>query len=172
MDFSNAFSAVWHARLMQILSDKLGLALWELIWFESYLEGRYVQVYVNGYRTPRIVMRAGVGQGSSLSPLLFLLAVAGIVPYLLDKFSLESLLIAIFADDCTFIYASDSWGDVLSTLYEVYCEVFKWCSTNGHKVNDDKTELMAHVTKDDVRSLYQEPMVFRPGCQFEFITEI
>ena len=44
-------------------------------WLSDFLVGRVIQVKIEGFLSPKIYPKAGVPQGSNLSPLLFLIYV-------------------------------------------------------------------------------------------------
>ena len=67
LDVEKAFDDVWH--------DGLGLPTKVIRWFSDFLVGRVIQVKVNSFLSSKIYPKAGVLQGSVLSPLRFLIFV-------------------------------------------------------------------------------------------------
>ena len=73
-DVEKAFDNVWHNGLKhQIYQLDLPTKLCR--WLSDFLVGRVIQVKTEGFLSPRVYPKAGVLQGSNLSPLLFLICV-------------------------------------------------------------------------------------------------
>ena len=71
MDVSGAFNNVHHKRLIHNLRQR---RIPETIsrWINSFLQGRTTQLQLNGTKSESIPTRAGIPQGSPLSPLLYM----------------------------------------------------------------------------------------------------
>ena len=92
LDFSKAFNAVRHQRLLTILSA-LGVKGNMLKWVCSFLSDRKEVVIVDGVKSKPKIMKSGVPQGSCLGPLLF-------IAYVNDMdFCLDDCKIVKYADD-------------------------------------------------------------------------
>ena len=74
LDFEKAFDNVWHNGL-RFKIFQLDLPIKMTRWLSDFLVGRVIQVNVNGFLSNQINPKAGVPQGSVLSPLLFLIYV-------------------------------------------------------------------------------------------------
>ena len=74
LDVEKAFDNVWHNRLRYKIFQ-LDLPTKMTRWLSDYLVGRLIQVNVNNFLSKQINPRAGIPQGSVLSPLLFLIYV-------------------------------------------------------------------------------------------------
>ena len=70
LDVEKAFDNVWHSGLRYKIFQ-LDLPTKMTRWLSDLLVGRVMQVSVNGFLSNQINPRAGVPQGSFLSPLLF-----------------------------------------------------------------------------------------------------
>ena len=97
---SAAFDKAWHPAIIAKLEQvKVGGSFLEL--FKSYLSNRQQIVTIGGYKSTSRTIMAGVPQGSSLGPLLWILYANDI----LDELECEVLL---FADDtCMFASGND-----------------------------------------------------------------
>ena len=74
LDIENAFDNVWHNGLWYKIFQ-LDLPAKMTHWLSDFLVGRLIQVNVNNFFSNQINPKAGVPQGSVLSPLLFLIYV-------------------------------------------------------------------------------------------------
>ena len=73
LDVEKAFDKVWHNGLRYKIYQ-LDLPTKLCRWLSDFLVGR-VQVNIEGFLSPKVYPKAGVPQGSNLSPLLFLIYV-------------------------------------------------------------------------------------------------
>ena len=74
LDVEKAFDNVWHNGL-RFKIFQLDLPTKMTRWLSDFLVGRLIQVNVNNFFSSQINPKAGVPQGSVLSPLLFLIYV-------------------------------------------------------------------------------------------------
>ena len=74
LDVEKAFDNVWHNGLRYKIYQ-LDLPTKLCRWLSDFLVGRVIQVKIEGFLSPKVYPKAGVPQGSDLSPLLFLIYV-------------------------------------------------------------------------------------------------
>ena len=74
LDVEKAFDNVWHNGLRYKIYQ-LDLPNKLCRWLSDFLVGRVIQVKTEGFLSPKVYPKAGVPQGSNLSPLLFLIYV-------------------------------------------------------------------------------------------------
>ena len=74
LDVEKAFDNVWHNGLRYKIYQ-LDLPTKPCGWLSDFLVGRVIQVKTEGFLSPKVYPKAGVPQGSNLSPLLFLIYV-------------------------------------------------------------------------------------------------
>jgi hypothetical protein len=71
LDISGAFDTINHTRLLDTLRA-YGFPGWLVRWIKAWLEDRRATLFFDGQATEPIPVRAGVPQGSPLSPILFI----------------------------------------------------------------------------------------------------
>ena len=74
LDVEKAFDNVWHNGLRYTIYQ-LDLPTKLCRWLSDFLVVRIIQVKIEGFLSPEVYPKAGVPQGSNLSPLLFLIYV-------------------------------------------------------------------------------------------------
>ena len=74
LDVKKAFNNVWYGGLRYKIYQ-LDLPTKLCRWLADFLVGRIIQVKIEGFLSPKVYPKAGVPQGSNLSPLLFLIYV-------------------------------------------------------------------------------------------------
>lgn len=148
LDISKAFDRVWHADLLAKL-PMYGLHPTLVKWIGSFLEGRSIQVRLDGVVSRTRNICTGVPQGSVLSPTLFLL-------FINDLLSSVSCNIHAFADDATLHHSiqfrsqpqsslrvSNDRAQSISALNSDLASIARWGSATGTTFNPLKS---AHVS--------------------------
>lgn len=139
-DFSKAFDSVDHNILLSKLST-LGIDTTILLWLNSYLKDRKVQVIFNGQKSQPFTPGSGVPQGSVLGPLLFNI-------FINDLSQLLNNLHLLFADDLKIFRIIKSENDMME-LQEDLDRLHDWTITNKLKLNIDKCCTMAFSIKQN-----------------------
>ena len=122
LDISKAFDKVWHEGLQYKL-ESLGISGNLVNLFRSFLNGRHQREVLNGQLSDWSPILAGVPQGSTLGPLLFLI-------YINDLPDNLNSLIKLFADDNSLfstVYYPNHSAKVLNDDLNKICEwAYKW----------------------------------------------
>ncbi|EAQ83638.1 hypothetical protein CHGG_10042 [Chaetomium globosum CBS 148.51] len=84
LDISGAFDTVNHTRLLATLRD-MGFPRWLVLWTRNWLTGREATLLFDGKTAAPTAIRAGVPQGSPLSPVLFILYISSLYKQLKDE---------------------------------------------------------------------------------------
>ena len=170
LDVEKAFDNVWHNRLRYKIFQ-LGLPTKMTRWLSDFLVGRLIQVNVNSSLSNQINPKAGVPQGSVLSPLLFLIYVNDLPPPYHKQNSLSQ-----FADDTA------QWAFRLNVkfaanlLQQDLLKLATWCAKWRIKLNPEKTKviifsrsLLARKAELNL-TLYGETLKIYPRVKFLGIT--
>ena len=170
LDVEKAFDNVWHNGL-RFKIFQLGLPSKMTRWLSDFLVGRLIQVNINNFLSNQINPKAGVPQGSVLSPLLFPIYVNGLSTPHHKQNSLSQ-----FADDTA------QWAFSLNThikanlLQHDLLKLAMWCAKWRIKLNPVKTKMIIFsrsilATKTELNlKLYGETLKEYPQLKFLGIT--
>lgn len=152
-DFSRAFDVV-NLNLLGRKLEAYGIGGSLLRWFESYLNGRKQIVKIGSFISDIIDVLSGVGQGTHLGPLLFLIFINDIVN------SVSHSQILLFADDMKLFRAITVPSDVY-LLQQDLDSVMLWCVCNGFECNPKKCHSLSfgrHRVNGNLYSLNDVPL--------------
>ena len=140
LDLSRAFDTVNHS----ILLDKLELYGFRgccLNLIRSYLANRSQCVRIGNSLSTTSITNIGVGQGSVIGPILFLL-------YINDLPNVSSnLKTLLYADDTTLYDSRSTSPDFISSINNDVDLIYEWFCSNRISVNLSKTYAMCFTTR-------------------------
>ena len=136
LDVEKAFDNIWHNGLRYKIFQ-LDLPTKMTHWLSDFLVGRLIQVNVNNFFSNQINPKAGVPQGSVLSPLLFLIYVNDLPAPHHNQNSLSQ-----FADDTAQWAFSLSVRIAAKLLQQDLLNLAMWCAKWRIKLNPEKTKVI------------------------------
>ena len=134
-NYEMEFDKVWREGLLFKMA-KMDIPPRYIKYVRQFLSGRKTKVQINGVNSKEFYLNEGLPQGSSISPLLFIIYINDIDKGIKAEFSL-------FADDTVAWIGGD--GDRDSTerrMQEVISGVGVWARRWKMKINEDKTKAM------------------------------
>ena len=131
MDLKKAFATVDHNILKKKLKIKGSRGLsYDLI--SSYLANRYQFISVNSQKSNKNLIDYGVPQGSTLSPILFLL-------YINDLPKSSNLKTLLFADDTALFASSNNYVSLEKMVNVEVKKIENWLLENKLSLNLKKS---------------------------------
>ena len=141
------------------------------MWLSDFLVGRVIQDKVEGFLSPKIYPKAGVPQGTNLSPLLFLILVNH-MPNLSHYQTNKSQ----FADDAGQWAVSKNIDLAAKYLQRDFDKLARWCAKWRIKLNQEKTKVITFsksqtaIRAEPDLSLYSDLLLYYPHIKFPGIT--
>ena len=134
LDISKAFDCINHRLLLAKLRN-LGLSDSTINWFSSYLD-RTQELSYDGQTSSCIRVKSGIGQGTIIGPIVFLIYINNIVNML------PNVHINMYVDDCILYCTGNNWPNVRECLQEGLIGFDTWCRTYNMVLNVSKSKCL------------------------------
>jgi len=162
IDFTRAFDLLWVDGLL-IKMRQLNLSGNIINWVKNFLTNRTNIVKVGNCFSDSFSNENGTPQGSSISPILFLIMVNDFPK--LSTFTSD----AFFADDCTIWRSGKNINIILYHLQKDLDIISLWCKKWGLVINSDKTIGIVFTRKVIAcqklkLNIQGKPIVFQNSC--------
>ena len=152
LDVEKAFDNLWHNGLKYKIYQ-LDLPTKLCRWLSDFLVGRVIQVKIEGFLSPKVYPKAGVLQGSNLTPLLFLIYVNDMPnPTHHQTNKLQ------FADDAGQWAVSKNTDLAVEYLQRDVDKLARWCAKLRIKLIPEKTKVIK-VSKSQ-SAIRAEPVLY------------
>jgi hypothetical protein len=119
--------------------------------FKSYLNDKYQRTLINNNFSLGMSdwqrVKQGVGQGTILGFLLFLLCINDL-PYLINKISKPNF----YADDTSILRSNSDMVEHVKVLKTILDKINKWFMGNSLSLNFDKTKYIHFSSKSNIKS--------------------
>ena len=132
LDLSKAFDTVDHQTLLRKLECNFGIRGCALEVMKSYLNNRFQYSKINKSASTLTQINCGVPQGSSLSPLLFLL-------YINDLPLASNFSTTLFADDTHLNMSDNNLNSLEKRVNDVLAKIEQWFKKNKLSLNYKKS---------------------------------
>ena len=165
-DVEKPFDNVWHNGLRYKIYQ-LHLPTKLCRWLPDFLLGRVIQVKTERFLSPKVYPKAGVPQGSNLSPLLFLIYISDI-----PNPSHHQINKSQFADDAVQWAVSKNIDLVVEYLQRDLDKLARWCAKWRIKLNPEKTIVIIFsksktaIRAEPTLSLYGDLYSYYPQIKF------
>ena len=163
-DYAKAYDKVWRDGLLYKMLE-MGLPHLFVQYVRNFLSTRRTKVDINGTQSDTFMLNEGLPQGSSISPLLFLIFINDI------GCDLHDLTVAsLFADD-TAIWRPSGTKDkqAVKDMQVEIDKIIAWAKKWKMKINVDKTRVM--VISSNVNETKRDPGLVADGLPIE-LTEL
>ena len=170
LDVEKEFNNVWHNGLRYKIYQ-LDLPTKLCRWLSDFLVGRVIQVKIEDFFSPKVYPKAGVPQGSNLSPLLFLIYVNDMPNPSHPQTNKPQL-----ADDAGQWAVSKNINLAVKYLQRDLDKLARWCAKWRIKLNPEKTKVIifsksrSAIRAEPVLSLYGDILSYYPQTKVLGIT--
>ena len=137
-DLSAAFDTI-DANILCERLRKYGAKETVCDWLHSYLSGRKQTVLYQGENSDILASETGAPQGSALSPLLFITAIADIDQVIRD---LDGVFLVGYADDTTLVAVGETVEEVREKLQKGATLILQYMRSSGLVANPEKTHFI------------------------------
>ena len=136
LDIEKAYDMLWKDGLLFKLQNQLKIGGKMYNWIADFLKNRKFQVRINETFSNKCNIENGTPQGSSISPLLFLIMINDI------NLSNRNVHLSLFADDIAIWVETKHLNNGINILQQSLQELQGWCDRWGFRFSINKTKAM------------------------------
>ena len=163
-DYAKAYDKVWRDGLLYKML-KLGLPHRFIRYVRSFLSGRRTKLNINGTLSDVFMLNEGLPQGSSISPLLFLIFINDIGSELHDLTTAS-----LFADDTSIWTPGGTKNPEAFTNMQLEVnKIMEWAKRWKMPINVDKTRAM--VISSNVSETKKDPELVADGDYIKLVDD-
>ena len=140
----------------------MGLSEMSLNWLVSYLD-RTQELTFNGKTSNTIPVKSGIGQGTIVGPLMFLLYINDIVR------SLPDVHINMYADDCILYSTGNNWSQVHNCLQSGLRGFDEWCCNNSMVLNVSKSKCLIIASRNKLSNINYDLKLHVRNITLDFV---
>lgn len=156
LDVKGAYDRV-NKRQLLLRMIEVGIAGNIVRWVESFMSDRRAMLVMDGRVGETYEIQAGLPQGSPVSPVLFILSISGLFPWLEEQHSgLQSIS---FVDDLGLVLSCDSLDEGVQELEGMAEHAIEWGTANKVEFEVSKTEVLVFSKKRKVLQAAKEAVV-------------
>ena len=137
----------------ELFADCTGIANNDLAWFESYLSNRIQYCSIDGHDSEPKTNIAGIPQGSSLGPILFLMYINDLTC------TVEHSEINLFADDTNLTCTDKMLREAQQKINDDLAVLGEWLAANKLSANLIKTENMTLAAAPKLNKMNFSPLI-------------
>ena len=165
LDIEKAYDMVWKDGLLFKLLNHMKISGKMYNWIQDFLKNRKFQVRINGTLSKKYTIENGTPQGSSLSPLLFLIMINDI------KLSNSKVHISLFADDIAIWLETKNINNGINVLQQSLTELENWAKNWGFRFSVCKTKalIFSHKKIENQLNLKLNNQDIEYVSQFKFL---
>lgn len=157
-DLEKAYDTTWRYGIMKRLFD------WDFKgnlpkFINSFLENRTFKVRLGQTFSSLHQLENGIPQGSTLSVILFLVAVNGI-----DQIIPANIGRSLYVDDLTIFYSGQTMDEIVDNLQQAVNDITSYAENNGFKFSSTKTHCVHYCR---LRNPHNDPRIFLYNTEIE-----
>ena len=141
LDIEKAYDMLWREGLLFKLLNQIKITGNMYNWIQDFLKNRKFQVRINNSFSKKYDIENGTPQGSSISPLLFLIMINDI------NLSNTNVHLSLFADDIAIWIETKDVNNGISVLQQSLQELENWSKKWGFRFSASKTKAMIFSPK-------------------------
>lgn len=139
LDVKGAFDRVSKTQLLKRMIQ-VGMAGNIVHWVNSFLSNRRAMLVIDGRTSETRDIQAGLPQGSPVSPVLFILSISAMFPWLEDRYPMLQAI--SFVDDIGLLVDCEDLEEGTKQLERIARDTIRWGSDNKVEFEVSKTEVL------------------------------